>query len=77
MFDQTFPTHIPKSELVTGAYYQGMSRNSLIALWSGKKFVYLRYKFGGWISDEINHPEDDDGRYDVFIPIQLLLNPHV
>ena len=33
-------------------------------------FVYLRYKFGDYFTEEINHPEDDNG-FDLFYPEKL------
>lgn len=55
---------IPKSELKHGAYYSGECRNAGIARWNGEKqvFVYWRGSMAGdWYTEEINHPEDDDG----------------
>lgn len=60
---------IPKTELEIGKDYKGICRNSNSATWDGKRFTYLRYKFGSYYEDHINHYEDDDG-YDLFIPIK-------
>lgn len=62
---------IPKSELIIGKSYLGNCRNTNLAVWNGKEFVYERYKFGTKYLDRINHFEDDDG-YDLFIPLCLV-----
>ena len=62
---------IKKSDLVVGEYYWGVCRNSSLAMWLGKEFVYLRTKFSSTFAETINHLEDDDG-YDVFVPIKKL-----
>lgn len=59
---------IPKEQLKVGATYFGTCRNSSVATWNGKKFVYERNKWGQTYDEEINHFQDDDG-YDVFVPI--------
>lgn len=61
---------ICKKDLIKGAYYVGSCRNSGIALWTGKEFIYIREKIGYYI-DHVNHFEDDDG-YDLFIPLKML-----
>lgn len=61
---------INKSELETGKEYSGECRNANKAVWDGKKFTYMRHKFGTEYPEHINHYEDDDG-YDVFIPIKM------
>ena len=60
---------IAKKDLKHCIYYFGTCRNSHIAVWDEKqnRFYYMRYKFGGWMLEDIKHPEDDDG-YDVFEP---------
>lgn len=65
---------VAKSGLIDGAYYEGTCRNASIARWdaSRNKFVYTRYKFGLSFEDEIEHPEDEIDRYDVFIPFAKL-----
>lgn len=62
---------IPKDALVPGERYQGICRNADSAVWSGKVFVYKRYKFGTTFDETINHFEDDNG-YDLFIPVELI-----
>lgn len=62
---------IPKSELVKGATYEGNCRNASQAVWNGKRFEYVRYKFGVEFVEKINHFEDDNG-YDVFVPLKKL-----
>lgn len=59
---------ITKKDLVIGKYYYGKCRNNNVAMWNGKEFQYMRYKFG-WREDTINHFEDDNG-YDLFVPIK-------
>lgn len=61
---------IPKSEMKNGVYYRGICRNSYVALWNGKKFDYIRYKFGNYM-DTIEHFEDvKESGGDGFIPIE-------
>ena len=62
---------IQKKDLVVGAYYWGSCRNSSLAMWDGKEFIYLRTKFSSTFAETINHLEDDNG-YDLFIPIRML-----
>lgn len=62
---------LDKSELVIGQLYYGDCRNSSTAIWTGQRFKYMRYKFGIWDVEEINHPEDDDG-HDLFLPLREL-----
>ena len=61
---------IPKEDLVVGKTYVGSCRNAYEAIWNGKKFTYMRTKFGYTYPEEINHFQDDDG-YDLFVPIKL------
>lgn len=61
---------IPKDELVIGETYIGSCRNASEAVWDGKKFTYMRTKFGSTYPETINHFQDDDG-YDVFVPLKL------
>lgn len=60
---------IAKKDLVDGAYYKGDCRNADVARWNAKVgcFFYTRYKFGSTFTEDINHPEDDDG-FDLFWP---------
>ncbi len=62
---------IPKKDLIDGQVYIGNHRNTTVARWNEKKnkFDHMRYKFG-WIEDECNHFEDDDG-FALFVPIRL------
>lgn len=62
---------IEKKKLVVGECYVGRCRNAYVAQWTGKKFVYIRSKFGNLFLEEINHPEDDDG-YDLFVPVRKI-----
>jgi hypothetical protein len=69
--------YLSKSELIAGAYYTGICRNSGVAMWMGKeqKFIYIRYKFG-FMLDEIEHFEDvKESNTDGFVPIQMIYNP--
>lgn len=63
------PPHLPKSELKDGTYYEGSCRNSGIAAWDAEHqlFWYRRYKFGSFFTEDIRHPEDDNG-FDLFYP---------
>lgn len=58
---------IMKKDLKVNKFYYGNCRNSSIAQWNGKKFTYIRRKFGDSFEEDINHFEDDDG-YDLFEP---------
>ena len=62
---------IPKKDLIHGQIYIGEHRNTTIARWNAdtNKFEHMRYKFG-WMKDECNHFEDDDG-FALFVPISL------
>jgi len=62
---------IRKEDLKNGTYYWGRCRNSSLAMWDGKEFIYLRTKFGNTFSETINHISDDNG-YDLFVPIKEL-----
>lgn len=61
---------IKMSDLVDGTEYYGDCRNASKAKWSAKdqKFYYVRNKFGSTFTEDINHPEKDNG-YDLFIPV--------
>jgi len=62
---------IPKKDLVDGQVYIGNHRNTTVARWNQEtnKFDHMRYKFG-WLEDECNHFEDDDG-FALFVPIRV------
>jgi len=60
---------IPKEKLIVGKTYIGECRNASEAKWDGKKFTYMRTKFGFVYPEDINHFEDDDG-YDLFVPLK-------
>lgn len=62
---------IPKKDLIHGQIYIGQHRNTRVARWNQEtnKFDHMRYKFG-WIEDDCNHFEDDDG-FALFVPIKL------
>jgi hypothetical protein len=64
---------IKKEELVDGKSYFGKCRNASEAVWNkeSQKFTYIRTKFGSSFSEDINHPEDDNG-FDLFVPIRLV-----
>lgn len=61
---------VRKSDLVDGAYYYGICRNSFCAKWSAKnqEFTYMRTKFKDRFPETIKHPEDDKN-HDVFVPL--------
>lgn len=67
---KNYEPKIKKDELITGTYYYGQCRNATVARWNGEFFVYWRYKFGNWILDEINCPENDTN-FDVFVAERL------
>ena len=62
---------IPKKDLIDGQVYVGNHRNCTLAKWNKvkNKFDHWRYKFG-WMEDDCNHFEDDDG-FALFVPIKL------
>jgi hypothetical protein len=62
---------IPKKDLIDGQVYVGNHRNCTLAKWNKEKnkFDHWRYKFG-WVKDDCNHFEDDDGLA-LFVPIGL------
>ena len=60
---------IPKENLVPGETYIGSCRNATEAVWDGERFTYQRTKFGSTYPEKINHFQDDGG-YDVFVPIR-------
>ncbi len=68
-----FDVVIPKSNLIDGGEYFGVSRNATVAKWSAERneFVYMRIKFMDTFEDTLPHPEDDDG-HDIFVPLQLI-----
>jgi hypothetical protein len=65
---------IPKKDLKKNTYYRGKCRNAKVALWNGFEFVHMRYKFGSFLLDSVNHLEDDDG-FDLFVPLREEPNP--
>lgn len=63
---------LKKEELKKDSYYYGTCRNSNVSKWDGKRFIYMRYKFGTSFPEEINHLSDDDD-YDLFIPLKEII----
>ncbi len=62
---------IEKKDLIKGQYYLGKCRNSQIAMWDGKVFIYLKQHFDSYVKDSIEHYSDvKDSCYDGFIPIK-------
>lgn len=61
---------LPKHELNDGVSYLGYCRNATVAVWRAERqaFEYLRTKFGHTFSEDIKHPEDDNG-FDIFVPV--------
>jgi hypothetical protein len=60
-----YPAPLPKSRLITGAYYVGVCRNANIARWDGTQFYHWRKKWGSRFVETIRHREDD-AAFDVF-----------
>jgi len=61
-----------RKENIEEGWYAGVCRNAGEAFWNGKKFMYLRFKFG-WMWDTIEHFDDvKELRTDGFIPIQKI-----
>ena len=64
---------IAKKDLIPGGWYIGQSRTTNIAQWWPKSgFEFIRHKFTGRYIDDINHFEDADESYDVFVPFKLI-----
>ena len=65
--------YIPKSELVNGSYYDGLCRNASLARWDAENnvFWHWRTKLGTKFTENIHHPEDDDG-HDLFYPLKRI-----
>lgn len=63
---------IPKNQLIKDHIYLGHCRNADHAVWDGKRFEHIRYKFGHPMQDHVPHPQDDDG-FDVFVPVRVIL----
>jgi len=57
---------LAKSELKIGSYYQGECRNSDVARWNGKEFLFWRTKFGDVFIDTVPHYEDREPGWDYF-----------
>lgn len=56
---------LPKSALMAGYYYIGVSRNACVARWDGEKFLHWRQKWANEFIETIKHREDED-YFDVF-----------
>jgi len=63
---------IPKRNMVDGQVYIGRHRRCVAGKWNAsiQKFLYNREKWGGTITDDCNHFEDDNG-FALFVPIRL------
>ena len=63
---------IPKKDLLDGQVYIGRHRRCIAGKWNAyiRKFLYNREKWGGIITDDCNHFEDDNG-FALFVPIRL------
>jgi hypothetical protein len=63
---------IKKEDLTDDTFYFGLCRNAGIAKWDTKEnaFWYLRFKFGSYFFEKINHISNDDG-YDLFLPTEV------
>jgi len=59
---------LAKSDLKVGAYYEGVCRNSGVARWNGKVFLFWRTKFGDVYLDDVPHFEDEEPGMDFFEP---------
>lgn len=63
---------LDKYELTPGKEYNGVSRNTSKAIWTGRVFKYKHTEWYGDIYEEtLPHPRDDEG-YDVFMPLRSL-----
>lgn len=60
---------IRKKDLKVGYYYFGKCRNASVAVWNGFCFVHMREKYGSSFTENIRHLEDENGGFDVFIPL--------
>ena len=63
---------IPKKDLIDGQVYIGRHRRCIAGKWNAsiQHFLYNREKWGGTITDDCRHFEDDDG-FALFVPIRL------
>jgi hypothetical protein len=57
---------LAKSELKIGAYYEGECRNSDVARWNGKVFLFWCTKFGDVFIDDVPHFEHEEPGMDYF-----------
>ena len=62
--------YIPTNKLIVGKRYVCDARNFKIGLWNGKKFDYMRTKFGNTYPDTEYHYDDHD-LYGTVKPIRL------
>ena len=62
---------IPKEQLILGRAYFVKARNFRYAIWTGKDFAGLRYKFGSYFIDHEAH-WDDGAPHGTCIPLELL-----
>jgi hypothetical protein len=63
---------IPKKDLIDGQVYIGRHRRCIAGKWNAsiQVFLYNREKWGGTITDDCRHFEDDNG-FALFVPIRL------
>jgi len=61
---------LAKSELKVGAYYEGECRNSDVARWNGKVFLFWRSKFRDVFIDDVPHFEDREHGMDYYEPFR-------
>ena len=62
---------IPKEDLVLGAAYHVEARNFSFAIWDGKEFQGLCFKFGQYFMDGEFH-YDDGAPYGTVTPLEKL-----
>lgn len=64
---------IKKSELIDGKTYLGFCRNNFIATWDARenKFYMTAWQFGAYV-DWLEHYEDVQGKFDGFVPVQII-----
>jgi hypothetical protein len=64
--------YLHKEELKVGRAYYVSARNFSYAIWDGKEFNGLRYKFGTWFMDKELH-YDDGAPFGTVLPFEELV----
>jgi len=65
--------YLKKEELIAGCTYLCIARNFDLGVWDGKKFMYIRHKFGQYFEDAEFHL-DDEGTVEPLMDITENIN---